>query len=364
MRTHPSPLALLGVIILAVGACAPAATPVPAPAPAAPAAPAPAAPAPRPEEPPFYAGKTLRVIVGFAAGGGYDTYSRLIARYIPKYIPGSPTVIVENLTGAGSLIAANHLYKVAKPDGLTIGTFDPGLTMAQLLGGEGIEFDARKFAYVGTPTVGTHACIVRADRGFKTIQDVIASSKPLVLGGTAPGGDTDDWPKVMQAATGANIKLVSGYSGTATIRQAIEAGEVDGGCWGWESIKPTAASLLESGTVFPLVQQAPRKHPDLQQVPMMIDFAKTEEGRKLITARMIPNSMPRFLVAPPATPPERLATLREALAKTLKDAELLADAEKAKLEVTPLGGEEILKLIEEMFKTPPDVVKKLAEVLQ
>lgn len=201
----------------------------------------------------FYKGKTFRVIVGFPAGGGFDTYSRAIARHIGKHIPGNPTMVVENMPGAGSLIAANHLYKVAKPDGLTLGTINGGLFLQQLLGRPGIEFDALKFELLGAPAKDSSACALTKASGITSMERWMASRTPVKLGATAPGAITHDTPRVFQVALGLPIHLVAGYKGTADIRLAAESGEIAGGCWAWESIKATWARGIKAGDVAVVV---------------------------------------------------------------------------------------------------------------
>ncbi|MBI2304971.1 MAG: hypothetical protein HYU86_09550 [Chloroflexi bacterium] len=354
---------LLASLILV--ACATAAPPPPTPSTGVTATPSPRViPTATPTPVPFYSGKTIRVIVGYAAGGGYDTYARLIAKHIGKYIPGTPTTVVENMAGAGSLVAANYLYKVAKPDGLTLGTFGEGLVLQQALGAEGIEFDSRKFNWLGAADKATQACAVRTDRGFKIISDAVGAPKPLILGATAPGSNTWDFPKVLEAALGINVKLVGGYDGTAKIRLAAEAGEVEGGCWTWESIKVTWKDALDRGFVKILVHQAPAKNPDLADIPLATDLAKTAEGRQLILLATSPAAMTKPFATHPETPPDRVKILQDAFAKVLKDPELMEEANKAQLEVHLVSAEEVRKLVAEALATPPDVAKKLKEVLK
>ncbi len=366
MKTASRRFAVLWALTAWLGAaCAPAAEPA---APVAPVAPvAPAAPVARPEEPPFFAGKTIRFIVGAAPGGGHDAYMRLVAKHIGKHIPGSPTTVVENMPGGGTIIAANYLYKVAKPDGLTVGNFLQGLPLQQLMATEGIEFDARRFGWIGAMTGGDSAvvtCVVRSDRGIRSAQDLFTAPTPVVLGGVGPGSQTDVYPRILQEAFGANIKLVSGYGGTAPIRLAIERGEVDGGCWSWSSVRVTAKAMLDSGLVVPILQQGVRRHSDLAQLPMMTELAKSEEARQLVRLAYLPEAYSRPLTAPPGVPEDRLKTLRQAFVAAVKDPELLEEAAKANLELSPVPGEEIVSFVDEIFKAPPDVVKKLAEILQ
>lgn len=312
----------------------------------------------------FYKGKTIRIIVGFAAGGGFDTYSRVIARHIGKHISGNPTVIVENITGAGSLIAANHIYKVAKPDGLTIGHFIGGLFMQQLLGGPGVEFDARKFEYIGVPVKENVVCALRKESGITSVEKWMASKTPVKLGGTAPGSTTDDVPKILRETIGLPIQLVTGYKGTADIRLAADSGEIAGGCWAWESIKVTWRRALDGGDVTVVLQAIPKAHPELPKIPLAINYAKTEDARKLIQVGIHdPVSFTRPYTLPPGTPKERVQILRKAFLETLNDKEFLAEAEKSKLDVEPITGDELERIIGGLFKLDPGLTAKLKETL-
>ena len=202
----------------------------------------------------FYRGKTIRIAVGAAAGGGFDTYARVIARHMGRHIPGNPTIIVENMPGAGSLIAANYAYKIAKPDGLTLGHFLGGLFLEQLFGKPGVEFDARKFEYVGVPANDNPACAFTRASGITRIEKWMAARTPPKLGGVGPGTATDNVPKLLAASIGVPIQLVSGYKGTAVIRLAAESGEVAGGCWAWESLRATWRKGIETGEVAVVLQ--------------------------------------------------------------------------------------------------------------
>lgn len=323
------------------------------------------APRPAQGQEPFFKGKTLRIVVGFAAGGGFDTYSRAIARHMGKHIPGNPTIIVENMPGAGSLIAANHVYKVAKPDGLTIGNFGGGLFMQQLKGGAGIEFDAQKFEFLGVPVQDTRACAFTKASGITSMERWLASKTPVKLGATAPGDLVHDAPKILQAALNLPIQLVSGYKGTADIRLAAESGELAGACWGWDSIKATWTRALQTGEALVVVQMVSKPHPDLPKVPLAVSYAKTEEARLLIEMGVtVPAITNRPYVLPPGTPKDRVQTLRNAFMATMKDPEFLADAKKSKFDVDPLDGEEVQKMVAGMFKLPPALVAKLKEALK
>lgn len=311
----------------------------------------------------FYKGKTIRIIVGLSAGGGFDTYSRVIARHLGKHIPNSPAVVVDNMTGAGGLVSANHLYKVAKPDGLTIGNFPGGLFLQQLFDLPGIEFDARKFEYLGAPTKEHFVCAVNKSSGVTSMEKWAAAGQPVKLGGDAPGSNPYNVPAILKEALRLPIQLISGYKGTSQIRLAAESGEVDGGCWSWESLKVTWKKGIESGAVNVLLQVAPKPHPELSNVPLAISYAKTDEGRDLIRAGLHDMStVIRNYTLPPGTPKDRIQLLRNAFMITLKDPEFVAEATRANLEIDPTTGEELEKTINGLFKVNPTVVAKLKDV--
>lgn len=314
----------------------------------------------------FYEGKAIRIIVGFLEKGAFDIYARAIARHMGKHIPGNPTIIVENMAGAGSLIAANHIYRLPKPDGLTIGNFLGYHILAQLLGRPGIEFDASKFEYIGVPIVETPVCALTKARGITSIEKWMASKTPVRLGGTAPGTNADDIPKILKASLGLPIELVSGYRrGIFDIRQAAEKGEIAGGCWAWESIKVTWRKALDAADVLIVLQGAPKAHPELANVPLAINLAKTDEARLLIRAGIHDaNAITRLFALPPGTPKDRVQTLRKAFLDTMKDPELLAEAEKAKLDINPLPGEEVQKIVSGLFSLDPAIVDKLKDILK
>ena len=313
----------------------------------------------------FYKGKTIRLIVGLAPGGGYDLYSRVIARHMGKHISGNPTIVVENMQGAGSVIAANYMYKGAKPDGTTIGHILGGLFLQQLLENPAIEFDGRKFEYIGVPAQDHFLIGLSKATGITSFENWIASKKLVKLGGVAPGGATDDLPKVLEATLGLPIKVVTGYKGTGPVRLAFDSGEVDGVCNAWESFKSTWRKQLESGEVVIVLQATLKAHPELPNVPVAFDYAKNEETKKLmqvVTRVHGPSVRPYFL--PPGTPKDRVLILRKAFMDTMKDPEFLADAKKAKLDLNPGDGAGLERNVKEIFDLDPPLVSKLKEILK
>lgn len=313
----------------------------------------------------FFRGKTIRIVVGVSPGGAFDTYSRAIARHLGKHILGNPTVIVENMVGAGGLILANHLYNAAKPDGLTIGNFNGGLLVGQILGRPGIEFDARKFEYVGVPAKLDSACVFTKASGITSVEKLMASKALVKLGGTAPGSNTVDIPRLLMAVLGFPIQVVTGYKGFADIRLAVEAAELAGACGGWEGIKLSWKKQIESGDMVVVLQTLPQPHPDLPRVPLAINFAKTEEERLLIQAGTHDPAVISLLYGlSPGTPKDRLQILRKAFLDTMKAADFLADAEKSKLNIDPATGEELERTVARLFKLSPALVGRLKEILK
>ena len=315
---------------------------------------------------PFYEGKIIRIISGAPPGGGFDAYSRTMARHMGKYIPGNPTIIVENMPGAGMLIATNHVYNQAKPDGLTIGNWIGTLVVGQVLGRKGTEFDARKFEYIGAPVKNHDLCLLTKASGITNVEKWFASKKPVKLGATPPGATPFDMATILKEALGLPIQLVSGYKGTSDIRLAAEAGEVEGLCGlSYSSAKSTWRKGLESGTVTIVLQNVPKSHADLPKVPLAINLAKTDEGRKLIQAGIHDTSAITYLYSlPPGTPKEPVQLLRRAFQETMKDPQFLAEANKANLDVDPVIGEELEGLVNGFFRLDPAVTNKLKEILK
>lgn len=313
----------------------------------------------------FYQGKNIRLIVGSDPGGGFDTYSRTIARHMTKHIPGNPTIVVENMPGAAQMISANYLYRVAKPDGLTMGNFAGTLFLAQVMGRPGVEFDARKFEYLGAPARDFSSCTLSKRTGINSLQQWLSAKSPVKIGGIGPGDFTYEIPKILEFALGLPIQVVAGYKGTAPIRLAVESGEVDGVCMDWNSVKATWRRALDAGDVKVVVQIAPRSHPELSDLPLAADFAKSAEGRKLIQVGIHDRGLSfRPYTLPPGVPRERSKILRAAFTQTLTDTEFLADAKKANLVIEAVPSSEIDRIVADLFKLEPAVAAKLADVMK
>lgn len=312
----------------------------------------------------FYKGKSVRIIVGGSAGGGFDTYSRIMARHMGKHIPGNPAIMVENMTGAGTLIAAKYLHGSAKPDGLAFGIFNGALILGRALGMKGIDFDVRELEYLGVPVQDSPVCALRKESGVTNVNQWAASKTPIKIGGLSPGNSTSDVPRILRAALELPIQVVDGYKGTAEVRLAADAGEVHGGCWAWESVKVTWAKAVQSGDAIPVVQMTVKKIPDLPNVPLALDLAKTEEARMLIKAGAVdPSAIVRVYVTTPRTPKDRLEILRRAFMNTLTDPDFVAEMKKSNLDINPLSGDQVKKIVDDLFKLDPVLLAKLSKIL-
>ena len=306
-----------------------------------------------------YAGKTVTIIVGFKPGGGYDATARLLAQYLPKYLPGRPTVIVQNMPGANSIIAANHLYSVAKPDGLALGTFNHNLVVAQLTGVKGVKFDMTKFAWVGSAASETTILAVRADLPYRTVDDLKKAEPPLVVGTTGPGANTYDFPLLLKDLAGAKIKIVTGYSSSADIMLAVERKEVDGRAGSYSSILP----FIERKLVRPIVR-ARTAEPGTESLPVDESYAPSARARAIMTLRAAPEAIGRPYVMPPGTPQPYVAAMREAFARAIADPEVAARAAKGKVPLHFVPGNEALKVIDEVLKQPKDVVDEFGKYVK
>ena len=313
---------------------------------------------------PYYEGKTLRIVVGLAPGGGFDTYARLIGRHLGRHIPGNPAVIVDNMPGAGSILMTNHLYRVAKPDGLTVGHFNGAIILGQVLGQQGIEFDARRFEYLGAAVKEDVVCGLTKASGITSIEQWQAAKAPVKLGGVATGATPDNAGRILKAALGLPVQVVSGYKGTSLIRLAAESGELAGGCWSWESMRATWRKGLETGEVIPVVQIVAKAFPELPNVPLAINLAKTEEARRLIEVGVQNSSaFARPFALAPGTPKDRVQILHQAFHAVLKDPAFLAEAGKANLSIDPVTGDEMSRLVADIFTLDAALVDKLKQAL-
>ena len=314
------------------------------------------APARSPANDDFYKGKTIWFVVGLAPGGGYDLSARTVGRHIGKHIPGNPTIVVENMPGAGSLIAANYTFNSAKPDGLFVGIWNSALVLRQALGDKAMRFDARKFGWVGAPTIGTPHCSIMSHTGLKTLKDVLATDREIKMGSTGPGSTYDDTPKILNRTIGTKFKVVSGYEGTGPILVAMRRKEVDGGCWGWESARTTGRALLDAkgdDKLIPFLIHRREPDPEVKNLPLIPEIIKGEDNLSAYNTWVGTFEFQRPFMVPPGTPKERLQVLRKGFADTMKDPEFVAEAKKSKLQITYVSGEEVDKYVDKVLAVTP-----------
>jgi len=315
----------------------------------------------------FYKDKTLRFIVGQAAGGGYDTYTRTIARHIGKHIPGSPSAVVENMTGAGSLVAANYLYNNAKPDGLTIANWNSAFVLNQALGDRNIKFDARKFGWIGAPSKGVPVFVIMGFAGVKNFDEMLKSGKAVKVGGTAPGSHSIDLPLMLNKMLGAKFNVVSGYQGTAQVRLAMQRREVDGDFTNWESVVATRRDMVDAkgdDRLLPLLIHSRLNDAEVKTIPLFTDVLGSDLNVATYRAYMSQMEYQRPLTVAPGTPRERLEILRQAFKATLADPEFQAQAAKSKLDITLVSGEEAERIVGEVLAISSSVRESLAFLTQ
>src|SRR5919198_2180183 len=307
--------------------------------------------------------KPVELYIGYSVGGGYDVYARLLSRHMGRHLPGNPVIVPKNMPGAGSLALANWLFSAAPRDGTAFGTIGRGIAFDPLLGTEGAQFKAMEFGWIGSANDEVSVCAAWGKSGITRFEDLYA--RTVFIGGTGSGADTDLFPKVMNNILGTKMRLVTGYPGGADITLALQRGEVQARCgWSWSSIKTNHPDWVKDGTIKLLVQLSLGKHADLPQVPLIMDLVKTPEQRavmRLVFARQV---MGRPFLAPPGVPAERLGVVRKAFMDTMKDEAFLAEADKMKLEIRPVDGEAVQKLVAEIYATPAEIVKQAAQAVK
>jgi tripartite-type tricarboxylate transporter receptor subunit TctC len=308
---------------------------------------------------PYYAGKTLTIVVGYKTGGGYDSIARLLARHLPKYIPGSPNIVVQNMPGANSMIAANHVYNVAKADGLTIGTFNRNLPIAQLTKVSGVKFDMTKFAWIGSAASESTILAIRSDLPYKSFADLKNAKQPVIVGATGPGANTYDFPLLLKDLLGANLKIVSGYSSSSDIMLAVERKEADARAGSFTSIEP----FIDRGLVRPVIR-ARASEPGIEKLPVDEDLAPNPRAKAIMALRSAPEVIGRPYVMPPRTPQEPVKIMQAAFAKAIDDPTLKAEAKKAKLDLNFISGDEALKVMHEVLSQPKDIVAEFSKYIK
>jgi tripartite-type tricarboxylate transporter receptor subunit TctC len=311
----------------------------------------------------FYTGKQITLIVGSDVGGGYDAQARLAARHLGRLLPGHPTIVVQNMPGAGSLLAANHLYNVAAKDGTVIGLIQRSVLTAQLTNPNGVHFDIEKFNWLGNFASETAITLAWHETPFKSIEDVMANE--MIIGGTGPSNDSETTPRMLNELIGTKFKIVSGYKGTPDMNLAMERGETQGmGDWSWSNIKTRKPEYLSDQKVRILLQIGLQKLPDLPNVPLAMDYVKNDSDRSAMRLYLSQKEIARPLVAPPSLPAERIANLRAAFMGMFDSVEFASDVAKSKLEVDPMPGEEVQKVIAFIASAPPEVGRRLEKAIE
>jgi tripartite-type tricarboxylate transporter receptor subunit TctC len=318
----------------------------------------------------FFEGKSGRILVGFSPGGSYDLWARLIAQHMSKHIPGNPSFVVQNMTGGGSMVAANYIYNVAKPDGLTFGVVTPGLHIEQLAGRKEVQFDWVKFSFIGSPERTDRIFYIRADTPYKVLEDMRKAAEPPKCGATGVGTASYYWPRLLAETFGFKVNIVAGYPGSSDVNLAIEKGEVQ--CWGgtvqaFFGSEP-GRTWAKTGYVRVLTQGGQKRHPQLADVPtvwnLMDKHGAAESTRRVARVLLSPDDLGRPFFGPPGVPPDRMKILRDAFAKVLNDPDVAAEAQKKGLDPSLVGGAEIETLIKDLVGLPPDVIQRMKKLVE
>ena len=309
----------------------------------------------------FYAGKTITVVAGYASGSTYDANARWIARHMKRFIPGDPNMIVQNMPGAGTLLAANHIENIAAKDGTFMVQVARGMALEPMFGGQGVRYDPQKINWIGSTAREVSVIVVRASTGVAKLED--ATKRELAMASSGIGTDGYTYPTVLNNLLGTKFKIVLGYQSGKEMALALERQEVDGrGSWSWSSFKREAMARLQSGEYVVLLQMATQKSPELPQVPLVLDYAKDEDQKQILELLLAGQSMawPYFVAS--AVPADRVALLRGAFQATLKDKEALDEANKLQIDIEGVTGEEITALIKKLYALPPPIIQKVREL--
>jgi tripartite-type tricarboxylate transporter receptor subunit TctC len=308
------------------------------------------------------AGKSVQMIIGFGPGGGYDLWGRTVGRHIGRHLPGNPTVIPQNMPGAGSYVAASYIFNIAPKDGSVLGIIARDAALGPLAGAAGARFDPTKLSWIGTPTKETNVCIAYHTAQVKSARDLF--EKQLIVGDTGPGTGTRSYPKALNELIGMKFKLVGGFPASSDVFLAMERGEVEGICESFDSIKVRRPDWIATKKISILFQGGDAPHPELKDIPFVLDFARTAAEKQAIEFLYAGQGIGRPFVAPPELPAERLRMLRDAFNATMTDAEFRADAEKSKLELAPEDGEQLASLIAKIYATPKPIVDRITSLIK
>jgi tripartite-type tricarboxylate transporter receptor subunit TctC len=310
----------------------------------------------------FFRGKTINLYIGFGPGGTYDYYSRMAARHMGKYIPGHPTIVAQNMPGAGSFQAANFLYAVAPKDGTALGMITQAAAVQEALGAPGVQYKTAEFNWIGRMSSVLELHFTWKTSKAKTIAD--ARQHEIPLAGTGAGSPSEAYPKLLNALAGTKFKIISGYPGSTQAMMAMERGEVDGALTSWDTLNRTKKSWLDSREINLLVQYRLQRSPDVPDIPTAIELGSDTEAKQVLAFHVGSAELGRSIVAPPGVPAERVKILRDAFAAMLKDAELRAEIERTGLEFQPGSGAEVQKLIQDTAATPRSVVERSQDILR
>lgn len=311
----------------------------------------------------FYKGRQLTIMVGFPPGGGYDIYARVLARHISRFVPGGPTVVVQNMPGAGSLNLANHMYSVAPKDGTVLGSVESGAPFEYFYDGKGVRFDPLKFAWIGGLNEDTSTCGVWHTSQAKQFLDLQKHEAPFA--GTGPSAPPEVEARVSNDVLGTKMKLILGYRGLGDVYSAIEKGELEGSCGvTWSSVSAVKTDWIRDGKWRTLVQIASKRHKDLPDVPLLTEFARSDADRQVLELVGLPNLTGRPYMAPSDTPADRVAILRKGFSDTLADAAFLSDANQAKLPIDPVSAQRIEQVLSEAARMPKEVIARMSKSRQ
>jgi tripartite-type tricarboxylate transporter receptor subunit TctC len=312
--------------------------------------------------PNYYAGKTVQMIIGFGPGGGYDLWARVVARHINKHLPGNPTVVPQNMPGAGSFTAAAHIYTAAPKDGTVLGIIARDAPLGPLTGQEGARFDPLKLSWLGTPTTETNVCISYKTSKVKKAEDLFTTE--IILGDTGPGTGTHAYPKALASLLGMKFKLIGGYPSSSDVFLAMERGEVDGICESLDSVHGKRPDWIEKKTVNVLFQGGAEPNDEIKDVPSIVTFAKDDETKKAIEFLYAGQGIGRPFTAPPNLPPGVLKMMREAFDATMKDPDFIAEVKQRKLDLAPESGEKLEALVKKIYATPKPIVEKIGQLIK
>ena len=322
-----------------------------------------------PAQTPYYQGKTIRLVAGTPAGSVYDSYARLMAQFLPRYIPGTPNIIVQNMPGVASMVAANYIYNIAKPDGLTIGAIQPALYFDQLVGRKEVQFDWQKFSWIGNTTVSHHLLYIRADAPYKNIEEIRQSSVAPKCGSEGTASSAYYIPKLLEETLGAKFNVVTGYNAGTEVDLAVERGEVQCRAFTIAAFfaREPFHTWRKNGFVRVLIQTGKTRDANLLDVPslheLMDRYKTTDSSRRLANVILAANEIGRPIIGTPSIPAERVKILRDAFSKAVKDRELLEEAKKKRLELDPVSGEELQTLASEIVAQPPEIVERMKKLL-